>query len=88
MLSHSLQADSLNMALNGDGKNAGFIKIGKKYGGTAAGNIAHYYEGICYLKMGDYKNAIKALKDFDGKGTMMGRQALRSTWEWRIWKRR
>jgi TolA-binding protein len=70
-----LQADSLNMALNGDGKNLGFIKISKKYDGTASGNLAHYYEGVCYLKLGDYKNAIKALKDFDGKGTMVGAMA-------------
>src|SRR5205823_5535854 len=69
------QADSLNMALNGDGKNLGFIKIGKKYDGTAAGNLAHYYEGVCYLRLGDYKNAIKALKDFNGKGTLVGRMA-------------
>jgi TolA-binding protein len=68
-------ADSLNMALNGDGKNPGFTKIAKKYSGTAAGNLALYYEGICYLKMGDYKNAIKSLKDFDGKGTMLASQA-------------
>jgi TolA-binding protein len=61
--------DSLDMALNGDGRNLGFIKIGKKYDGTAAGNLAHYYEGLCYMKKADYKNAIKALKDFDGRGT-------------------
>ena len=69
------QADSLNMALNGDGKNPGFIKITKKYSGTAAGNLAHYYSGLCYLKMGDFKNAIKELNDFDGKGTMVGEMA-------------
>jgi len=68
-------ADSLDMALNGDGKNPGFIKIGKKYDGTAAGNLAHYYEGLCYLKKGDFKNAIKALKEFDGKGTAVGNLA-------------
>lgn len=68
-------ADSLNMALNGDGKNPGFIKIAKKYSGTAAGNLAHYYMGVSYLKMGDYKNAIKELNDFDGKGTMVGSMA-------------
>ena len=68
-------ADSLNMALNGDGKNPGFTKIAKKYGGTAAGNLAHYYEGVCYLKMGDFANAIKSLKEFDGKGTMLGHMA-------------
>jgi TolA-binding protein len=68
-------ADSLNMALNGDGKNPGFTKIAKKYGGTAAGNLAYYYEGVCYLRQGDFKNAIKSLKEFNGKGTMVGNMA-------------
>jgi TolA-binding protein len=68
-------ADSLNMALNGDGKNAGFTKIAKKYGGTAAGNLANYYEGVCFLKLGDFKSAIKSFKEFDGKGTMVGNMA-------------
>lgn len=68
-------ADSLNMALNGDGKNAGFTKIAKKFSGTAAGNLALYYEGVCYLKMGDFANAIKSLKDFNGKGTLVGSMA-------------
>jgi TolA-binding protein len=68
-------ADSLNMAMNGDGKNPGFTKIAKKYSGTAAGNLANYYEGVCYLKMGDAKSAIKSLKDFDGKGTVLAAQA-------------
>ena len=69
------QVDSLNLALNGDGKNLGFTKIAKKYEGTAAGNLAHYYEGVCYLKMGDFKNAIKSLEAFNGKGTMVAYQA-------------
>lgn len=69
------EADSLNMALNGDGKNPGFTKIAKKYSGTAAGNLAHYYEGLCYLKMGDFKKAITSLKEFDGKGTSMEHMA-------------
>ncbi len=56
-------------------RTLGFTKIAKKYDGTAAGNLAHYYEGVCYLKMGDYKNAIKSLKKFDGKGTMVGYMA-------------
>lgn len=71
-------ADSLNMALNGDGKNPGFIKIASKYSGSSAANLSKYYMGLCYLKMDDYKNAIKALEDFDGKGTMVGYQAYGS----------
>ncbi len=69
------QADSLNLALNGDGKNIGFAKIEKKYEGTAAGNMARYYEGICYMRMGDFDKAITALKGFDGKGTLLAYQA-------------
>ncbi|NDC40874.1 MAG: hypothetical protein EBZ77_04865 [Chitinophagia bacterium] len=69
------QVDSVNLALNGDGKNPGFAKLETKYAGTSAGNLAHYYAGICYLKMGDFKKAIKSLKDFDGKGTVLSAQA-------------
>jgi len=69
------QADSMRMALEGDGKNPGLVNIEKNYGGTAAGNLALYYEGIAYLHNGDYKKAIKALSAFDGKGTMVADQA-------------
>ena len=69
------QADSMNLALNGDGKNLGFAKIEKKYDGTAAGNLAHYYAGIAYLKTGDFKKAISSLSAFDGKGTILAYKA-------------
>jgi tetratricopeptide (TPR) repeat protein len=61
--------DSVNKALNGDGQHQGFLQIIKKYGSTKAGNLAHYYAGICYLQMNDPKNAIKHLKEFDANGT-------------------
>ncbi|XZF15795.1 tetratricopeptide repeat protein [Chitinophagaceae bacterium MMS25-I14] len=69
------EADSVNRALNGDGQHAGFLKVEKKFSGTKAANLSHYYAGVCYLKMGDFKNAIKQLEDFDGKGTMVGYMA-------------
>ena len=56
--------DSLNVALNGDGINAGFLKIIKNYNGTRAGNLAKFYAGDIYLKQGNYSNAVKYLKDF------------------------
>lgn len=65
------QADSLNLALNGDGQHQGFLKIMKKYSGTPTANMCHYYAGVCYLRMGDFKNAIKQLEDFNGKGTLV-----------------
>ena len=65
------EADSLNKALNGDGQHLGFLKIMKKYNGTPTANLCHYYAGICYLNMGDAKNAIKHLEDFDGRGSLV-----------------
>ena len=66
-----MQADSVDRALNGDGQHPGFLKVISKYGGTKAGNMAKYYAGVCYLKKGDNKNAIKYLEDFNGKGTLV-----------------
>jgi predicted negative regulator of RcsB-dependent stress response len=56
--------DSIQLALNGDASNPGFIKIISKYGGTKAGKLAKFYAGASYLKAGDFNNAIKYLKDF------------------------
>ncbi|MBN9384897.1 MAG: tetratricopeptide repeat protein [Chitinophagaceae bacterium] len=56
--------DSARLALNGDNINPGFLKIISKYGGTKAANLASFYAGSCYLKLGDYNNAVKYLKDF------------------------
>jgi TolA-binding protein len=52
------------MALNGDGINAGFLRIIKNYDGTRAANLAKFYAGDIYLKQGNYSNSVKYLKDF------------------------
>ena len=51
-------ADSFSTALNGDGNTIGFLQIIDQYGGTTAGNLARHYAGQCYLKLGDYDNAV------------------------------
>lgn len=56
--------DSLNLALNGDGQNAGFLKIISQYGGTDAGNLACFYAGVSYIRLDNNQNAIKYLKKF------------------------
>jgi tetratricopeptide (TPR) repeat protein len=56
--------DSIRLALNGDAVNAGFVKIISRYGSTKAAGLASFYAGSCYLKMGDFNNAVKYLKDF------------------------
>ncbi len=65
------RADSLNMALNGDGMNAGFLRIIDKYSGTKAGNLAKFYAGSIYLKQGDFNKATKHLKDFSSDSKMI-----------------
>lgn len=56
--------DSFAKALNGDGQTQGFLRVISRHGGTKAGNLAKFYAGVCYLKLGDFNNAIKYLKDF------------------------
>ncbi len=56
--------DSIDKALKGDNLNYGFLKVIDKYGGTKAGNLARFYAGVCLVRTGDFKNAIKHLKEF------------------------
>lgn len=63
--------DSLNLALNGDGANAGFLKIMKNFSGTDAANLSNYYAGAIYLRQGDYANAIKYLNQFSTDATQV-----------------
>ena len=56
--------DSMNLALNGDGTNKGFLSVIKSYDGTQTSNLAKYYAGVCYLQTGNYSKAAEYLKDF------------------------
>lgn len=59
------EADSLEKALYGDGNSLGFIDIADKYGMTAPGELANYYSGMCFLKKGEFEQAIDYLSDFN-----------------------
>lgn len=57
--------DSSKLVINGDGgANKGALYVIKNYSGTKAANLAHFYAGVSYLKLNDFTNAIKYLKDF------------------------
>ena len=58
------EADSLGKALNGDGNSYGFIEIIDSYSLTDAANLAKYYAGATYIKLGDPESAIRYLSDF------------------------
>lgn len=65
--------DSSNLVINGDGTTKGALSIIKNYDGTKAADRARYYAGISYLKLKDFNNAIKYLKEFstDSKPVQM-----------------
>jgi tetratricopeptide (TPR) repeat protein len=58
------EMDSLTKALKGDGNYLGFLDIMDQYKFTKSANLSHYYAGICYLKKGEFQNAINQLSDF------------------------
>lgn len=60
--------DSIDYAMNGDKNGSvGFIQIVEDYGITPSGNLAEYYLGVCYLKKGQFEEAISHLESFNGK---------------------
>jgi tetratricopeptide (TPR) repeat protein len=65
------EKDSLDKAINGDGNALGFAQIADEYSITPSGNLAEYYLGICYLKKGQYEEAVQHLEEFDSKDQMV-----------------
>ena len=58
------EADSFKQSVEGFAGNAGFLSVAADYSGTKAGEMANYYAGISYLRLGEYDNAIRLLDDF------------------------
>ncbi|MFN8890250.1 MAG: tetratricopeptide repeat protein [Cyclobacteriaceae bacterium] len=69
------EADSLNLALNGDGNNLGFLQIVEDYSLTKAGNLANFYTGVIYLKQGKFPLAIFHLEDFSADDLLVQARA-------------
>jgi len=65
------EKDSLTLALNGDGMYLGFLDIADEYSATRSGDLANYYAGVCYLKLGQFEDAIDYLEDFSGDDKMV-----------------
>ncbi len=68
--------DSIRLALNGDNINPGFLKVIDRYGSTKAANLAHFYAGSCYIKLGDFSKAVTHLKDFSTDSKQIQARAL------------
>ncbi|MBL7835542.1 MAG: tetratricopeptide repeat protein [Cyclobacteriaceae bacterium] len=69
------EADSLDLALNGDGNNLGFLNIIEDYKFSSAANLAHFYAGVCYLKKGEFDAAILYLEDFSADDLLVQARA-------------
>lgn len=71
MAEQYFEKDSFNLAINGDGNYLGFLDIIDEYGMTDAGNLANYYTGISYLRLGEYDSAIDYLNSFDTEDLLL-----------------
>jgi tetratricopeptide (TPR) repeat protein len=70
------EMDSLTKALKGDGNYLGFLDIMDQYKFTKSANLSHYYAGICYLKKGEFQNAIDQLSDFSSGDELVAPMAI------------
>ena len=62
------------LALYGDGNVLGFEQIAKEYG-SKAGKAVNFYAGICEFNLKNYESAIKYLKAYNGKDTILSARA-------------
>jgi len=72
------EKDDWERALDGDGNNLGFTDIISDYRFTPTANLAKYYAGICYLRLGEYEDAISYLSKFKSKDKILSSIALGS----------
>ncbi len=68
--------DSTQLALNGDGSCEGLLDVIAKYPCTKTAKRARFMAGTCYLKQGQYDEAISCLKKFSSKDKLLPGQAL------------
>lgn len=61
----NFNAEEWQLALDGDGNNAGFLEVIDNYGSTPQASLAAHYAGVCYIKLGDSQTALEYLKKYD-----------------------
>ncbi len=69
------EKDSFDLALNGNGINAGLLEIADQYGITKAGKLASFYSGIAYLKKGQPEEALEYLDNFSSSDAVLQAKA-------------
>jgi len=69
------EADSLGLALNGDGNSYGFLEIIEEFPGTKAANLSNFYAGASYLRLGDFDGAVRYLNKFSSSDYLVQARA-------------
>jgi tetratricopeptide (TPR) repeat protein len=76
MAERYFEQDSLSLALEGDGSFLGMLDIIEDYGATKSANLANYYAGIAYLRLGQFEEAIDYLNQFDANDRLVSTISL------------
>lgn len=71
MAEKNFELGKFQEALDGDEQFAGLLEIIESYGSTNSGNLAEYYAGLSYLKLGNAEAAIKHLDNFSSDDEML-----------------
>jgi len=71
MAEKNFELGKFQEALDGDEQFAGLLEIIESYGSTNSGNLAEYYAGLSYLKLGDAEAAIEHLDNFSSDDEML-----------------
>ncbi len=70
------EAGNLQEALDGTDQNLGLLDIIDRYGGTEAGNLAHFYAADAYFQLGHMDQALEHFSDFDKGDNLLGASAF------------
>jgi len=70
------ERDSLLLALEGDAEFPGFLDIISDFRFTNSANLARYYAGIIYMRLGQFEEALEHLKRFRLRDQIVSAMAL------------
>ena len=70
------EQENYREALDGADGAMGFLAIADEYGGTDAGNLAHFYAADALFNLGEYDQALEHFEDFGKEENYLGASAL------------
>jgi len=71
MAEKNFEAGKYQEALDGDDQFLGLLDIIEDFGGTQTANLAEYYAGVSYLRLGNAEEAISHLDNFSSEDDIL-----------------